>query len=97
MRQVDDQPVVDAAEPGTVVAAAADGDRQLVVAPEVDRRDHVADVGAARDQQRPLVDHGVVERAGLVIVRVAGADHVPRRLWANVLMSSVFMAFLPVT
>ena len=73
-RQVDDQPVVDAAEARPVVAAAADGDEKAVVAAEVHRRDHVGDVGALRDQQRPLVDHAVVERAGLVVVRVVARD-----------------------
>ena len=42
-----------------------------LLAPEVHRRDDVGDVGAARDQQRPLVDHAVVERARLVVVGVA--------------------------
>ena len=73
-RQVDDQSVVDAAEPGSVVAAAANGDGKLVVAAEIHRRDHVGDVGAARDQQRPLVDHAVVELARLVVVGVIAPD-----------------------
>ena len=72
-RQVDDQPVVDAAEARAVVAAAADGDEKAVVAAEIDRCDHVGNIDALRDQQRPLVDHAVIERARLVIVRVARA------------------------
>ncbi len=56
--------------PGAVVAAAADGDVEPLVAAEVDRRDDVVDVRAARDQRRALVDHRVVERPCLVVVRV---------------------------
>ena len=60
--------------PGAVVAAAADGQQQAVVAGEADRRRDVVGVGAAGDQRRPLVDHGVVDRARLVVVGVAGPD-----------------------
>ena len=48
--------------------------RRLVVAPEIHRRDHVGDIDTAGDQQRPLVDHAVVEFAGIVIVGVAALD-----------------------
>ena len=75
-RQVDHQAVVDATEPGAVVAAAADGDGQAVLAPEVHRRDDVGDVGAAGDQPRPEVDHAVVERARRVEAGIAGGEHV---------------------
>ena len=73
-RQVDDQPVVDAAESGSVVAAAADGDGKLAVAAEVHGSDHVGGIRAARDQQWPLVDHPVVELAGFLVVGVVATD-----------------------
>ena len=41
---------------------------------EVDPGNKTVRVGAARDQRRPLVDHGVVDRARLVVVGVAGPD-----------------------
>ena len=41
--------------------------------------DDVRDVRAARDEARPLVDHGVVERARLVVVVVAGLYQSPRK------------------
>ena len=68
------RPSSTAAKAGSVVAAAADGDGQAVVAPEIDRGDHVGDVGAAGDQQRPLVDHAVVERARLLVAWVLRLD-----------------------
>ena len=49
-REVDDQPVVDSAQPGAVVAAAADGDEDVVVSREVDRGDDVGDVDAVGDE-----------------------------------------------
>ncbi len=73
-REVDDEPVVAGAEAGAVVAAAADGEEQAVFAGEVDGGDDVGGVGAAGDQGRALVDHGVVDRARLVVARIAGLD-----------------------
>src|SRR5207253_3994334 len=69
--KVDYEPVVDAAEPGAVVAAAADRDVEALFAAEVHRGHDVVDVCTACDQRRALVDHGVVERANLVVVVVA--------------------------
>ncbi len=73
-RQVDHQAVVAAAQAGAVVAAAPDGDEQALVAAEVHRGDDVGDVHAARDQARPLVDHAVVQRAGVIVVGVTWTD-----------------------
>ena len=57
------------------MAAAANGDRELVVPAEIHRRDHVGDVGASGDEQRPLVDHGVVEFSRLFVFRMAPPDN----------------------
>jgi hypothetical protein len=73
-RQVDDEAIVDAGQARSVVAAPANGDRQFVVAAEVHCGHHVGRVGAARDQQRPFVDHGVVEFASLFIFGVIAPD-----------------------
>ena len=78
-RQVDDQAVVDAAETRAIVAAAANGDRELVVPAEIDRGDHVGDVGASGDEQRPLVDHGVVELSRLFVFRMVAPDNRPAK------------------
>jgi hypothetical protein len=45
-RQVDDQAVIDAAQTGTIVPAAANGDGELVVPPKIHRGDHIGDVAA---------------------------------------------------
>src|SRR5882724_4490338 len=73
-RQVDDQAVIDAGEPGAIVAAAPNGDAQIIVATKIHRRYHVGDIDTASDQQRVLVDHAVVERTGIVIVGLATPD-----------------------
>ena len=75
-REIDDQPVVDSAQPRAVVAAAADGHEDVVVAGEVDRGDDVGDVRALGDEGRVLVDHRVVDRAGLVVAGIAGLDEI---------------------
>ena len=74
-RQVDDQAVIDAGETRTIVAAAANGDRELVVAAEIHRRDDIGDVRASGDEQRPLVDHGVVEFSRLFVFRMVAPDN----------------------
>ena len=69
-RHVDDQSVVDAAEPRPVMTAAPDRDGLAALASEIDGRDHIRHVGAARDQARAFVDHAVVESSTFVVVRV---------------------------
>ena len=73
-REVDDDAVVARPQAGAVVAAAADGQEQVVVAGERDRLRDVGRARALRDQRRPLVDHGVVDLARLVVVGVFGPD-----------------------
>ena len=74
--QVDDQGVVLHAEPRRVMAAAPDGDLDAVLAGEADAGDDVGDVPAARDGRGALVDHAVVDGAGLVIPGVRRPDQV---------------------
>ena len=62
-RQINDQPIINAAESGSVMAAAADGDGQPVVTAKIYGGNHIRHIGAACDQQRPFVDRGVVELA----------------------------------
>ena len=56
------------------MTAASDGENQVVAARERDRVGHVVRSRALRDQRRPLVDHGVVNLAGPVVVDVIGPD-----------------------
>ena len=77
LRQVDDdRPVADGV-PGDAVAAAADGDRELVLAREADGGDHVGRPGTADDERRSPVDHPVPDAARLVVPGLAGSDHGP--------------------
>ena len=75
-RQVDDQGVVRHPEPGRVVAAAPDGDLDAVLAGEPHAGDDVGGVPAARDGGRMLVDHAVVDGAGLVVAGIPRHDQV---------------------
>ena len=70
-RQIDHQPVVDTGKPGPIVRAGADRDGQCTIAAEIDGRDNVGCVGAARDKLWALIDHRVVKLAGVVVVRIA--------------------------
>ena len=73
--QVDHEPVVDRAEAATVVAAAPHCDPQPVLDAVAHGRDHIRLVEAVGDRRRPLVDHRVVQRARLVVVRGARLHH----------------------
>ena len=73
-RKIDNETIIDAAEPGSIMAAATYGDGQILLAAEVHSRDHIGRVGAARDQMRPLVDHRVIKLARLIVFGVVAAD-----------------------
>ena len=63
-----------AREAGDAVAAAADGDGEVLLAREARRPHDVGDAGTAGDQGRAAVDRAVPDRARLVVVRVARTD-----------------------
>ena len=73
-RQVDDDAVVAGSQASPVVAAAADGERKAAVPGERDHAGDLLDVRARGDQCGPLVDHAVVDLAGLVVLGVVAAD-----------------------
>jgi hypothetical protein len=56
--------------------ATPDGDREAALAGETDGGDDVDGVAAVGDRRRMLVDHGVVDGAGVVVARVGRRDHV---------------------
>ena len=89
-RQVDDQAVVDAAETRTIVAAAANGDRELVVAAEIDGRNDIADICASSDDERAFVDHAVVELAGFFVFCMTASDHRPTQTRSELSNSFLF-------
>ena len=73
--EVDHQPAVAGAQPRAVVAAAANGQRELALAREGDRAAPRPAPGAAHDQLRAPVDQRVVDRACLLVVGIARPDH----------------------
>src|SRR5271170_8014250 len=60
--------------------ATADARRQAVLAGHGDRGHHVGGAGAAQDEARPPVDHGVPDRAGPLVLSVIRADDVALEL-----------------
>lgn len=73
-REVDGDAVVHQAQARTAVAAAADREREARVPYEADGGHDVRRVGAPHHRRRPFVDHGVVDGAGLAVLRVPRAD-----------------------
>ena len=74
------------------MAAAADGELDVVVAAEAYAGDDVGGVLAAGDRGRILVDHAVVDGARLVIAGVARNDQVASQAAASGLSASVVVS-----
>src|SRR6202030_3082514 len=74
------RPPSDLALPRPVGPAAADARREAVLAGHGDRGHHIRGARAAQDEARPPVDHGVPDRAGLLVLGVVGADDVALEL-----------------
>src|SRR6266516_854859 len=71
-RQVDHQAVIAGTQAGAAVPAASHGQRQLVLAGEVDRRDHIGHIHAAGDQGGSFLDHAVVDADSLLVASITG-------------------------
>jgi hypothetical protein len=56
------------------VAAASHGDEKIALARETDGGPDVGGAGAARDEPGMTIDRAVPDRAGGVVLRVAGTD-----------------------
>ena len=84
--EIDHDPVVADRVAGDIVAAAPNRDRVIVTA---GKRQGVGDVAAAsalRDQRGFAIDHGVPDRAGLVVAGAAREQHVTFDLQRMILM-----------
>src|SRR5208282_1559285 len=57
-----------------IVAAAANGYDQVVLAAKIDRGDDVRHIAATGDQAGPPIDHGVIDLSSRVVTRVALFD-----------------------
>jgi hypothetical protein len=79
-RQVDHEATVAHGAAGDVVAAAPHGHEHVVLAREAHGGQDVGDAGAARDERRAPVDHGVVDGAGRVVAGVAGPQQAATEL-----------------
>ncbi len=80
-RQVEDEPVVHQAQPGSAVTAPAYREFRAAVPGAGEHGPHVRHVHAPGDGRGASVDHGVVDAAGLVVARVVrGDDRTPQRL-----------------
>ena len=74
-RQVEHQPAIAHGVARDVVAAAADGHRQAMLAGEADGVDDVGDAAAAHDGVRAAIDHRVPHGPCRVVARIAVDQH----------------------
>ena len=74
--EIDHDAVVDRAEAGNAVPAAADREVQLVLAREVDGGGHVGGLGAPHDGGRPAVDHRVEDLPRVLVLLIARRDQI---------------------
>jgi hypothetical protein len=66
------------------VAAASHGNEKIALARESDCSPYVGGTGAARDQAGMPIDRTVPDRAGGVVLRVAGTDELATKLFRQV-------------
>nr|WP_254453717.1 hypothetical protein [Siccirubricoccus sp. G192] len=69
--QVEHQAALGRRAPRDIVAAAADGDLQPLVARQLHRIDDVGQAAAAGDECRALVDEAVMHLPGVLVARIA--------------------------
>ena len=67
LRQINHETVIAERKARDVVAPAPHRDEHARLAREVHRCDHVGHAAAAHDRGRPFVDHGIPDRARLVV------------------------------
>src|SRR5207237_10568145 len=73
-REIDDQAIIADSQPSGVVSSTPDGNEEVVLTTEVDRRNDIGHIGTSRDQGGMLVDHAVVDFAGCVVALIIGLD-----------------------
>ena len=70
--QVDDYAPIVHGIPGDVVAAAPDGNQQMIVAGEINSLDNIGDPCAPRYKGRSPVDHSISYDASVIVSCIAG-------------------------
>jgi hypothetical protein len=82
------------------VAAASHGDKQIALARETDGGSDIGGAGAARDESWMTIDRTVPDRAGGMVLRVAGTNElsteVLRQVGEGRIVESVGVAGLSV-
>src|SRR5947209_14938768 len=81
--KIDEDPVVAGAQAGHAVTASAHGHGEGLVAPEVDRGDHIGGARAAGDDRGSPVDHAVEDLARLVVTSIGRRDHLARETFTQ--------------
>jgi hypothetical protein len=76
-REVDHQSMITDAESSTVVASVANGDREVLVAGEIDCCPDVCDIRAANDKVRAPIDHFIVHLVSDSYSMLAGVITLP--------------------
>jgi hypothetical protein len=71
LRKVDQEPAFTDGIPGDVVAAAANRKQEAMLAREPNRSNDVRGASATDNSARVAVDHGIPDRACLIVARLA--------------------------
>src|SRR5579884_2563860 len=70
-REIDNHAIIAGPQARTTMPATAYGQRQILLAGEVDRCDHVGHIRTANDQRRVPVDHAIVDLPRLLVAIIA--------------------------
>ena len=65
------------------MTAAAHSHGQVLLAPEIDRADHIRHIGAAHDERGMFIDHGIIDLTCHIVLSIAWLDHLATHLSAQ--------------
>jgi hypothetical protein len=94
-RKVDDQAVIAHSQTAGIMAAASNGNPQIVFSSEMYRGHHVGYICALGNQTRFSIDHGVIDSAFFVVLLVGGLYQVPPQLtleFTDILRLHIFLS-----
>jgi hypothetical protein len=78
--EIDDQAIVADSQAASVVSSASNRNMQIMLAAEIDCRDHVRHVSALGDQTRLSDNHGVIDFARFLVTCVGWLDQLTPEL-----------------
>jgi hypothetical protein len=94
-RKVDDQAVITHSQTAGIMAAAANGNPQIVFPAEMNCGHHIGYIGTLGNQTWFSIDHGVIDSAFVIVLFVGGLYQVTPQLtfkFTDILLLHIFLS-----